>query len=76
VSDAVERFRSSSTVPRAAGALVPRAGVYTFSGSGEEHLSFLSTSEPEGPTLPGTVAHDAAGCWTFEIEYNSYHRQS
>jgi hypothetical protein len=76
VSEAVDRFRSSSTVAEVAGALVPPAGVYTFSGSGEEHVSFLSTSQPEGPTLPGTVTHGAAGCWTFAIEYNTFHRQS
>jgi hypothetical protein len=76
VGEAVERFRSSSTQSRAADVLVPRAGVYTFSGSGEERLSFLSTSQPQGPVLPGTVTHGDSGCWTFQIEYNSFHRQT
>jgi hypothetical protein len=76
VSDAVDRFRTSPTDPSPSGMLAPAAGVYTYVGQGEEHLSFLSTSQPEGPTLPGTITHGDAGCWTFEIEYNSFHRQS
>jgi hypothetical protein len=76
VNEALERFRASSTVPQSAGALVPRAGVYTYSGSGEEHLSFLSTSQAQGPTLPGTVTRGTDGCWTFAIEYNTFHHQT
>jgi hypothetical protein len=56
--------------------LVPPAGVYTFTGSGEERLSFLSTSQSQGPTLPGTVTRGTGGCWTFAIEYNTFHHQS
>lgn len=76
VSDAVDRFRSSSTVPRPALGLRPPAGVYTYAGSGEEHLSFLSTSQTQGPTIPGTVTHTTGGCWTFAVEYNTFHRQT
>jgi hypothetical protein len=76
VDDAVDRFRSSSVATRPPEALRPAAGVYQFAGSGDEHLSFLSTSQSQGPELPGTITHDDDGCWTFEIEYNSFHRQS
>jgi len=76
VEDAVARFRTSSTVPTAPVAMRPPAGVYTYEGSGEERLSFLSTHQPQGPPIPGTVTHGADGCWTLEVEYNSFHRQS
>ena len=76
VSAAVDRFRSSSTLPWAHRTLTPAAGVYTYRGAGEEQLSFLSTTQSQGPELPATVVVDHDGCWTFEIQYNSFHRQS
>jgi hypothetical protein len=76
VDEAVERFRSSTTVDTSTGALRPTAGVYSYEGDGAERLSFLSTHQPQGPTIPGTVTHTGDGCWTFQIEYNSYHRQT
>ncbi len=76
VSAAVDRFRSSSTRPAADGSLTPAPGVYRYSGSGRERLSFLSTTQSQGPELPATVVVGSDGCWTFEIEYNSFHRQS
>jgi hypothetical protein len=72
---AVERFRSSSTVPAPVIALRPPAGVYTYTGQGREKLSFLSTSQSQGPQLPGTVTPAAGDCWTFAIEYNEFHSQ-
>ncbi len=86
ISGAVDRFRSSTsaastppnapTPPAAPAALAPKVGVYSYSGTGSERLSFLSTSQSQGPNLPGTVAAAAHGCWTFQIEYNSFHNQS
>jgi hypothetical protein len=76
VDEAVDRFRSSSSAEPQSGALQPDAGVYTFTGDGEERLSFLSTGQSQGPEMPGTVRVGEDGCWTFEIEYNSFHRQS
>jgi len=76
VEEAVQRFRTSSTAPTAPVTMRPRAGVYTYEGSGEERLSFLSTSQDQGPTIPGTVTYGAPGCWTLAVEYNSFHRQS
>ena len=76
VGAAVDRFRSSSTLPGAHRTLTPAAGVYTYQGAGEEQLSFLSTTQSQGPDLPATVVVDRDGCWTFEIEYSSFHRQS
>jgi hypothetical protein len=76
VGEAVSRFRTSSTVDEGVAPLRPPAGVYTYSGSGTEHLSFLATSQGQGPKIPGTVTHRGSNCWTFEVEYNSFHRQT
>jgi hypothetical protein len=76
VNAAVDRFRSSSTAPAAPAAIMPAPGVYTYTGGGTERLSFMATSQAEGPTLPATVAAGDDGCFTFEIEYNSFHRQN
>jgi hypothetical protein len=77
VNDALGRFRSSSTTAgEAPHALQPHAGVYVYRGTGSERLSFLDTSQSQGPEEPGTLTPGANGCWTFEIEYNSYHHQT
>jgi hypothetical protein len=75
VNGAVDRFRSSSTGTRSV-ASQPRPGVYLYAGTGAEHLSFLSTEQSQVGNLPGTVTTGTDGCWTFAIEYNSFHRQS
>jgi hypothetical protein len=75
VSGAVNRFRSSATGTRSV-ASQPRPGVYLYAGTGAEHLSFLSTTQSQVGSLPGTVTTGAGGCWTFAIDYNSFHRQS
>jgi hypothetical protein len=75
VSAAVDRFRSSSTSAAPSRDLTPEPGVYTYRGEGEERLSFMSTSQSQGPALPATLTVSADGCWAFEIEYNSFHRQ-
>lgn len=76
VDVALSRFRSSSPSTMPAVTLRPEAGVYEYVGSGVERLSFLGTTQAQGPTLPATVTHVSSDCWKFEIEYNSFHRQS
>jgi len=76
VPGAIERFRSSSTVPSSVARLVPTPGVYTFAGDGQENLSFMATHQQQGRTLPATVTHATNNCWRFEIEYNTFHRQT
>jgi hypothetical protein len=49
--------------------------VYVYAGTGEERLSFLATHQSQNGNLPATVALTTNGCWTFSIEYNSFHRQ-
>jgi hypothetical protein len=73
---AIDRLRTSSTVQPERGVLQPPPGVYVYDGTGTEHLSFLDTKQSQGPHMPGTVATKANGCWTFTLEYNSFHRQS
>jgi hypothetical protein len=75
IDQALHRFHAGSGTAERAAALQPAAGVYRYVGHGTEHLSFLSTSQPQGRGLTGTVLPDGAGCWTFEIAYNSYHRE-
>ncbi len=54
----------------------PPAGVYAYRGSGTDRLSFPPLSQPEGPTMPGTVALEKGDCWTFRIDYSSHHWES
>ncbi len=80
VSGAVGRLRTSTTVAPTARSLQPRSGVYVYKASGTESLSFLATSQSQGPTEPGTVMvgreSSRTGCWSFRIDYNSFHHQS
>ena len=76
VSGAVDRFRTSSTVATSTRLWRPRAGVYVYSGTGSESLSFLGTHQTQGPTEPGTVTLRPNGCWQFRIDYNSFHSQT
>ena len=76
IGGAVDRFRSSATASGPAIALRPDPGVYIYAGTGSEHLSFLSTSQSQNGDLPGTVTRGADGCWSFVIDYNSFHRQT
>lgn len=76
--------RGARAVPRRAGRcpssdsapLVPAAGVYTYRGSGSERLSFLDTSQPQGPLLPATVRREPGDCWTFKVEYSTHHQET
>jgi hypothetical protein len=76
VPDAVDRFRSSSTMWPSDLRLQPPAGVYVYAGEGSERLSFLDTHQAQGPSMPGTVTIQADGCWVFRLDYNSYHSQT
>jgi hypothetical protein len=76
IGQAVDRFRSATTVPATLETLQPQPGVYIYAGSGEERLSFMATHQPQDGDLPGTVTRGANGCWDFAIEYNSFHRQT
>ena len=76
IGGAVDRFRSSKTTPNESVAMRPDPGVYIYAGTGDEHLSFLATRQSQAGSLPGTVTWGAGGCWTFAIDYNSFHRQT
>jgi hypothetical protein len=76
ISGALDQFRSSSTAPGAQVAMRPTPGVYIYAGTGSEKLSFLSTHQSQDGNLPGTVTSGRDGCWTFAIQYNSFHRQT
>lgn len=80
VTDAVDEFRegdgtSVTTADTTPDILRPPAGVYTYTGSGTEHLSLLATEQHWGPNLPATVTHGEGDCWTFRIEYSTNHWQ-
>jgi hypothetical protein len=75
VSQAIDRYRSSSTVPARRGALEPPPGVYVYTGSGSETLTFMNTHQGQGPTEPATVTTLGNGCWSFELDYNTFHSQ-
>jgi hypothetical protein len=76
VSDAISRFRSSPTAAAGAQPLVPRPGVYLYDGTGSESLSFMGTSQSQGPTEPGTIVLRPDNCWQFRIDFNSFHGQT
>jgi hypothetical protein len=54
----------------------PVPGVYRYTGSGSERLTLPPLSQPEGPTMPGTVTLQGGNCWTFRIDYSSHHWQT
>ncbi len=74
VTKALDHYRASSGASSGDGSR-PQPGVYTYAGTGQEHLSFLATHQSEDGNLPGTVALGAGACWTFTVEYNSFHQQ-
>jgi hypothetical protein len=76
IDRAVDRFRSSDPAGSADTSMQPQPGVYLYAGTGEERLSFLATHQSQEGILPGTVTRVAGGCWTFAIDYNSYHHQT
>jgi len=61
---AYQRFRSGSTGAFVdPGTLRPHEGVYSYRGSGHEHISLPPKSQVEGPGIPGTVSYRTNGCW-------------
>jgi len=60
----------------APGANRPSPGVYDYTGSGTEHLTLPPLSQPEGPTIPGTVTLQGPGCWVFRVDYSTHHWQT
>jgi hypothetical protein len=76
IPDAVGRLRSSGAPDRGAAPMRPRRGVYVYAGRGREQLSFMATHQSQDGDLPGTVTPGADGCWTFTMEFNSFHRQT
>lgn len=77
IDDAKRRFeKDSSTLPAQPHVLRPPAGVYTYVGKGNEHLSFPPKNQAQGPNMPATVTHRANGCWVLRIDYSSNHWQT
>jgi hypothetical protein len=76
-AEALQRLRSGDRVAIAdPGALRPVQGVYDYTGSAQEKLSFPPLSHNEGPRFPGTVSYASDGCWTFRLDYSTLHWQS
>jgi hypothetical protein len=75
VGDAIDRFRTSSTVPSATGTLQPTPGVYIYKGTGSETLTFMNTRQSQGPTEPATVTALPGRCWSFRMDFNSFHSE-
>lgn len=75
VDDAIDRFRAS-TVPGATTVGRPAQGVYTATGSGSERLSFQTSGQSIGPTLPATVTWTGDACWDFRLDFNANHSQT
>jgi hypothetical protein len=78
VSDARRNYRATSTTTTgpAGGGLQPSPGVYTYAGSGTDHISTPPKSADEGPVIPGTVTLGGDGCWTFRVDYSTSHWQT
>ena len=74
---AYQRFRSGATGAFVdPGTLRPHEGVYSYSGSGHEHISLPPRSQVEGPGIPGTVSYRSDGCWVWRLDYSDSHWQN
>lgn len=88
IADAVERYQSATTVaaettdrPNTTVTAVsdvvrPAPGVYTLTGSGTEKLSFQTSGQTMGPTMPATVTWSGDSCWDLRVDYNANHWQT
>ena len=77
MATAVQRFRSGATGQVTdPGTLRPHEGVYSYSGSGHEHVSVPPKSQVEGPGIPGTVTYQPDGCWVWRLDYSVSHWQN
>ncbi len=77
VDEAVEQYRTTappSTEPPAPDR--PTPGVYTATGDGREKLSFQTSEQPIGPTIPVTVTLKGDDCFDVRVDYNANHWQS
>jgi hypothetical protein len=54
----------------------PVPGVYSYTGAGMDRLSSPSLSQPEGPTVPGSVQLVGPACWTLRLDYSTHHWQT
>ncbi|HET6915866.1 MAG TPA: hypothetical protein VFH56_07220 [Acidimicrobiales bacterium] len=54
----------------------PAPGVYQYTGSGTDRLTLPPESQPQGPSMPGTVTLQGADCWAFRIDYSTHHWQT
>ena len=74
LADARRRFLEDRVAdPGPDGPYTPPEGVYAYRGSGSESLSQPPKSQTEGPGIPGTVTHEAGGCWSFRLDYSTNH---
>ena len=74
---AYQRFRSGITGAFVdPGTLRPHEGVYSYRGSGHEHISLPPKSQVEGPGIPGTVSYQSDGCWVWRLDYSDSHWQN
>ena len=74
---AYQRFRSGLTGAVVdPGTLRPHEGVYSYRGSGHEHISLPPKSQVEGPGIPGTVSYQSDGCWVWRLDYSDSHWQN
>ncbi|MGD0380483.1 MAG: hypothetical protein ABSC30_10915 [Acidimicrobiales bacterium] len=74
---AYQRFRSGATGALVdPGTLRPHDGVYSYRGSGHEHISLPPKSQVEGPGIPGTVKYQSDGCWVWRLDYSDSHWQN
>ncbi len=74
---AYQRFRSGATGAYVdPGTLRPHEGVYSYRGSGNEHISLPPKSQVEGPGIPGTVSYRSDGCWVWRLDYSDSHWQN
>ena len=73
VDDAVEAFRTGTTVPRTTSFRQPAPGVYQAAGSGKESISKPPLEQADGATIPITVRLLEEGCWRWRIDYNTAH---
>lgn len=78
VEEAVESYRTQvpGAPPAVSGAELPAFGVYTAHGEGRERLSFQTTEQRMGPTMPVTVSLSGSDCFKMRIDYNANHWQT
>ncbi len=77
MSSALDRFRSTASTASVAtpAPLLPAAGVYRYSASGTERLSFLNAKQSWGANVPATVTYTKPGCFVSKIEFSNHHFQ-